>query len=469
MAKKTATGMTVLGRTLGWTTLVEERGGLKVVAAGHTELESAPEGGVLAADLTEEQRRRVATEVKAGCAGLKGRTIFGLSAQNVFLRVVTLPVASAEELQGMVELQVDKYSPFPAESMVVGYELLDEQDGYYRLLMAAAKRRDLDAVSEISKGAGIDVAGVDVRALGWWRLLHDADAGAETGRRVIVVNEPSDVTLFVAQGQVQVAVRALGDIGTLPEEEYAAELAEEIEYTLTSLEGEEDMAAQGAASIAFWHRGTAPDAVLVRLADIGILEVQPRSLDSLPPLDEGLARRALDGGALCLSPSDWGDARRMRTTRRRMIGATAVVLVVWLAAIGVLFGGIRHEKTRLAEVEDRLRRVMLPAEGVKQTKRRVQRLERYSDNRYSALECFREICERQPAGIDLTAFTYGRARNSMLLTGDAVDWQTYSRFVKALGDSKLFAEVRMGRTTARKLDNENVEHFSVTLILPGEE
>ena len=54
------------------------------------------------------------------------------------MRAVALPTLVESEIKGMVDLQVDKFAPFPLEHMVVGLETLEQKEGSTRVLVAAA-------------------------------------------------------------------------------------------------------------------------------------------------------------------------------------------------------------------------------------------------------------------------------------------------------------------------------------------
>ena len=56
----------------------------------------------------------------------EGMISVAIPAEHVLLRVVELPTVEAEELPSMVEFQVDKFSPFPADSALTSFEVLEQ-------------------------------------------------------------------------------------------------------------------------------------------------------------------------------------------------------------------------------------------------------------------------------------------------------------------------------------------------------
>ena len=135
---------------------------------------------------------------------------------------------------------------------------------------------------------------VDVEVLGWWRLLKQEKQIPETGRHLLLLMEESGAELLVVQDGVPVLMRALGHPAAGTSSEAASELAEELNYTLTTLEAE--WGSGGVQAIQLWQRGAASTEFLEQLRAACQLEVETHQLDRLPSLSEGLARRSAERG-----------------------------------------------------------------------------------------------------------------------------------------------------------------------------
>ncbi|MBN1674507.1 MAG: hypothetical protein JXR37_25890 [Kiritimatiellae bacterium] len=471
MASKLITGLTLRRGIAEWTVVDPSRGGGAVLSAGRADL-ALPEGAdPLDPALSKEHRDATAAELKAKCGGVKGTVAVAIPSQHLFLRVLSLPVVGPDELASMVELQVDKFAPFPIDRMVISHEILEERDARYRVLVAGVKRELVDGIGEMFRGTGMRLERVDAEGLGWWRLLRDAGAVAEKGRQIILVLDVAGEHLVVAHNGVPVAVRSLGaGAEDEPDEERETEIVSEISYTLTALEAEAEAGEREAAAASLWHWGDAPDGLIARIREECALEVVPRALDALPAPSQGIALRAADAEhtVLNLAPPAWERARQTRRGRRRLIGASAAALFVWLLGVGAIFGGVHYERTRLADVKKRLDTVLKPAEEAKAIRERIRELESYAGEHDSPLECLREICDgRQPIGVDLTEFVYTRGVR-VDLVGVATDDNLYSQFYKQLNDSTLFRVERASNMPRRTKDGRRVLEFRVTLLLAGE-
>ncbi|MDZ4198166.1 MAG: hypothetical protein U1E27_02670, partial [Kiritimatiellia bacterium] len=93
-----------------WTTLRVNPGGRTDASPVKTE----------SADFTPADRP---TSLHAACRRMGGRVSLALPSSDMLLRVWSLPPSAPEEIGGMIELQIDKISPFPIEEMTIAWEV----------------------------------------------------------------------------------------------------------------------------------------------------------------------------------------------------------------------------------------------------------------------------------------------------------------------------------------------------------
>ena len=115
----------------------------------------------------------VADALKMHCARIDGDMACAIDASKLLMRVIRLPSVADDERASMVELQVDKISPFPLETLVISHEVISESDGRQDVLVAAAPVALVEALGETLRGAGMKPVAVDVELLGWWQLIRD--------------------------------------------------------------------------------------------------------------------------------------------------------------------------------------------------------------------------------------------------------------------------------------------------------
>lgn len=410
----------------------------------------------------------VAARVKAAAVAIKGRTSLALPSDQVLMRVVRFPTVDLGEIRDMAELQVDKFSPFPTDQMSIGQEILEQKDGASRVLIAAAPREVVEKRGAILQAAGVYPRDMDIEVLGWWRLLKQEKAVPEDGRRVVVLLDDASVELIVTENGVPVIVRALGALNMASPAEAATELAEEINYTLTSLEAE--WGAGMPEALLLWHRADLPDDFLQGVRAASDAAVELHRLDALPPLSEGLARRAAERGphVMDLAPPDWKTAIESRKLRRGILIGAGAFLALWLAGIAALVIGLQVEKRGLARAREALDKLQGPAKEVEQFRDQVASLERYADRTRSGLECLREVSALLPPGVDLTSFRY-KKYDEVNLAGEAATGDPIYDFFAAIEKSGLFIEVKPEGVTQQQRGGQSRSQFRVTLEMPPEE
>lgn len=398
---------------------------------------------------------------------LKGECSVALPADRLLLRVVDLPTTDPEEIQSMIQLQIEKISPFPVDRLVISHERLSEQEGASRVLIAGARREDVDRVGEAFHGASLTPRWLDVDLLGWWHWLTKMGRAAKFGREVILFHEAQRQSLIVAQSGVPLALRALPDATGLTPDEKNQMLIEEVEYTLTSLESE--WGGVDHTHYALWHADEAPTELAAGLKESTGAEVPVHSLDELPPLSQALAERAAerDGSRIDLAPPEWASADAARSTLRTMILATSILLGVWLLLLGAFHLALGVRRSQLAKVRAEREALVGPVSEVRQIRDKVMFLRRYTDRTFSSLEVLREVAIALPAEMDLSNFTYNKS-GSVTIHGEAGQEDPIYKFVERLQQSTLFSEVKLDRVEKRSRQGEVRSIFRITARMQGE-
>lgn len=445
---------------LSWTTLQRKKNRLEVV-------ENRTATFVWPSGATDWQAPEVAERLKSLCGPIKGRVVCSLPTESALLRVVRLPTVEVAEIRDMAALQVDKFSPFPTDQMAVSQEILHQQEGSSRVVVATAPQEAVAKWGGVLQAAGLAPREMDVDILGWWRLLKQEKHVAEEGRQLLLLMDEGGTELVVAQDGVPVLMRSLG-LPLTGSSADAAELAEELNYTLTMLEAEWGLG--GAPLLHVWSRGALATDFLDRLRAESHLTLETRSLDRLPSLSEGLARRSAERGPhlVDLAPVEWKTALEARKLKRALLVAAGVFTALWLLAVLAVAGGLMLENRRVAALTLEVDALKKPAADVEQMKDQVRSLERYADRTASGLESLREVVRLLPEGLELNAFTYKKYAE-VNLRGEADSSGPIYDFFQALEKSELFKEVKPEAVTQQPRGGRVRSQFRVTLVLPEEQ
>lgn len=458
MAKGNITALAVSPGLMSWTSMRMIKNHLSVVDSQNLEF-GIP--GKLDADGAKE----VSDLLKSKCHGLRGSVTLGLTSEQLLLRVIDFPTVDEDELTSMVELQVDKFSPFPVENMVVSHETLKQEGGMSSVLVAVAQKDIVESLGNVLRTAGILVDRVDAQALGWWYLLKNAQVVSEHDRQVLLIMDGAIPEIIVAENSMPIAFRSLGDISSLQENEISEDIAREIGHTLMSLEMEYGEADRSFISICS-RTGRLPEDLLESLRSECSCDVNKTSIASLPQLSEGLAQRSTEGARLDLSPNAWHIAGESKEFKKRFAMVACIFMGLWLAVVGGFLGLLYFQKQQLIKLNNQIEVLQEPALGVSNMRGRVRVINRYMDRTHSPLECIRELSNLQPKGIDLTSLSYQKGTQIKII-GEAMDVNLVYDFSNKLNKSPLFKKTVLHGPRYDRRKRKQV--FDVEIHLPGDE
>jgi hypothetical protein len=447
MAKESITGLVLREDGVEWTTL---RGGRDAPAASGREVLSAADG---AAD---------AERLRAACSGIARSPVsLGIGSEHVLLRVLELPTVDDAELASMIALQVDKFSPFPVETMVTAWEVLGREGGTTRALVAAVRRDVVDTRGTRLTNAGLHVARVDATVLGWCTLLRRAEEIDPDARDVVVLFDGGAPEVVVFDHGLPVLFRSLDTCVGVFGDALAGELACEIGYTLMSAEMEQGPAER--QRVTLWGAGDLAEAAVRIGTDCGC-RVRAQALETLGALSEGVAIRAARRAGLDLTPPAWREAGRNRAFRRRLLGTAVTLGALWLAGAAVLLGGLAVERARETRLLREQARWREPANAVRELRRRVAIIKRYMNRSDSPLEFLRAVSAVLPAGIELTSFSY-RKGEELRLSGEADRVEQVYEFKNRIDAGDMFQgeSILQGPRSDRR---KRKEVFDIIVELP---
>jgi hypothetical protein len=468
MATSDISGILVTAKTIEWTTIRSGKDGLQVAGSGLIDLavrKKEPVGEAAQAGAAVPETPEA--EPKNDFSAIKGQVTVGIASDNLLLRTVSLPLVEADELAGMVQLQVDKFSPFPIDTMVVSHEVLEKRSDSCLVLIAAVKQELVEEIGRTLKSGGLVPHRVDAAVLGCWRLLRDAGYAAHKGRELMFLLRGQQAELMALQDGIPIVFRSLGSGEGMDQAEFADDVAQAASQTMMSLELEHGAA--GRFTISVWHTGDAPKFVAEGItSSCGGGEIAFKSLDSLPHVSEGLARRAAEQTEtkLDLTPSAWRESERSRAFKSKALMGVASVAGLWLVFMLWAFGGLYVQDWRLAALKAEKTALDKPAMEVRNIKERVRLISRYMDRSKSSLECIRMISTLQPYGINLVSFTY-RKGEGVKISGDAESANLVYDFKNKLDGCGFF--------TGSSLDGPRLdprrgrETFDIDLKMPGGE
>lgn len=399
---------------------------------------------------------------------IKGDISVPLRSSDLLMRVMELPATQVDEIADMAALQIDKISPFPADQLAYSHEVLQLADDTSLVLMATARRSCIDSLGDTFKEKGIHIHSIDSRDLGWIQLLNDAHHISSNGCEIIILDDGIEFSLIVTSNGIPLAFRTLhaeaDDLANAMDE-----IIYEIGYTLTTLDTEHDL--KPPSSIQYWSQTGMSTALRGQLAAKSGLRVQQHSLSELPPLSEGIVRRALaDHSRIELIPREWIEHEKSEQLKKKAIFASSVVGGIWLALLLIFFTVYKVRDLQLSRVQKRADTIAPKAQQALQNRQKLKALKVYTDRSDSALECLREITQLLPplSDIELVSYNYDKSKGVSIRGTASQDGQVDDFFV-VLAKSGLFERVKDQSMSTQTSKGIRRTVFSATMTLPAEE
>ena len=362
--------------------------------------------------------------------------VLSLPLSKLIVKMVRVP--AGEDAVEVATPILKAMSPYPDEPLTVSCEKVCEDERGECVLAAALPESATDDFAELLDAQKLNLTRVDATALGQLRASWSQIAGTEDGaRRLVKIKSPDCLSLFVLDGAMPCAVRAITDESELERE------------TMMLLLEAEDFG--GPKEL------------------VGTVEIDTD--DAIAA--EGIAERSADPAALNALPESWGEVLEESRFKAKLVKYLAIAGGLWLLVMGVLigvpfvFGFMTDYQKGLSKQHSRQYR------EVKDMKAKVELISKYSDHGRGALEIMKAISDRLPEGITLSTWDY-RSADGLKIAGEAEsssDVYTLKDVLAALtaGDDegeRVFKQVSMGPISSAK---GGKQRFTLDLSFKDEE
>lgn len=359
-----------------------------------------------------------------------------LSSDNVFLRVVHLPLSSVEETLAMVELQLEKVSPIPVTQVVWSiHKMPQAADNLQTLIVVLVERKTVEEFLGSLEGQGYLADRLELGVLDQLQATPVTEDGAWIypgawgGHNTALVAWWYDgvlqnlnfITLPLAEN------RAAGLKEQLAQMTWAGEL----EGWLTSPPAWH-LVADGATA-AEWEPG------LRQATEDQITVSAPLTSAELAALT---ARRAAQTDTKAnLLPAEFATRYRQQFVDRLWIRGLAALGVLYAIVVAIYFAALSVQTYRVGKVESQVKATSLEYTNAMQMRARYEVLKDRQDLKFAALDCWKAVAELLPETVTLDAFNLVEGRR-LTLNGTALADQRREvlDFVEAMRKAKVNAK-----------------------------
>lgn len=340
-----------------------------------------------------------------------------LPADKVFLRVVQLPMSSPAETRAMVELQLEKLSPFPVTQVVWSVCPLPlrsnpSADRLQTIVVVFVERKAVEEFLGQLEGQGYLADRLELGVLDQLTAAEVSENGAWVypgalgQRQAALVAWWFDGTL---QNLSSISLPASGDAAhalyeQLTQMTWGAELEGWLTKTPTwTLVADE-------AEVAEWEKP------LRKALDAPIHLVQPLKPVELAALT---ARRvARSDGATNLVPGEISTRYRNQFWDSLWLRGALAVGGLYLIGITIYFGALFVQDFRVGRVEAQVSGLGASYTNAIQLRERYQVLKTRQELKFAALDCWKVTAELMPENVQLEGFGFSDGRK-LALNGTA--------------------------------------------------
>ncbi len=425
---------------------------LGVVLLGDRVAVAVARGRRIVDSFAMEEAGQPAESLRAGleARGVKARTArLAVQRGAVVVKTLELPAAVDGNLAQMVQFELERHVPFPADDAAFAFTPLPGTRNGARVLIVASERRAIDRALQVVKDTKIRPLSLTVAAHELVPLLGRRPR-SEHSVWVHRVGDQADILLL--EGNTLMASRSVQAIDT-------AALAADIRGSLIMLRWSE--------CDALWVSGDGADLLWSdpALAALGLPVGEPplaarsrHALGEKVPMGDGagLLAAAVAAGsrspALDLLPVGLRP-RRLRREQRFTIAMAALTV---LLGLGALLGQGFRDQRRLNRVEAEIQRLAPEVRRIQRVMDDLDRRRRLLASIPAAeaaslkpLPLLRELTETLPADVWLTTLTLDRKGAEM--TGQAA---TASALIPLLENSPRLEHVEFASPVTRGQDKE---------------
>lgn len=364
-----------------------------------------------------------------------------LSPEHVFLRVIHLPVTTADEIVAMVEFQLEKLSPLPLAQIVWTLHIMPQVvDNQQAVVVVIAAREQVEAFLGTLETEGFQCDRLDVLMLG----QIDATPAKEDGVWIYpetIGGKHSALVAWWGNG----LLRHLGLIGAPPGSDRARTLGGQL--TQMAWAGEMEG----------WMSGT-PQVHLVagpELAD----EWEPLLREGLgmpvqtqPPLPvrdlagHAVRRAVAEHVKVALLPSEYGVRYQQSLVDRLWMRGVGAVIMLYIFGVLVYFGFLNVQTLRADSVGDDIKSISKTYTNALQVKALYLVLQERQDLKYAVLNCWKAVAEHCPADHVLNQFDFSDGRK-LTLNGTATDAAALLDFDEKLRKYQADGQLLFGKVS----------------------
>lgn len=358
--------------------------------------------------LHKEQAAAVGEALPAGVVAKDWRALFQpklnvawLPADQVFLKVVHLPEASATETLSMLEFQLEKLSPMPVAQVVWTVHPLPRSElGTQTLILMIVARGVVEEFLGKLEQEGYLADRLDLPVMGQLQTLSPESDGAYVFPGAVGGPDTALVAWFYGK-----VLRSLDLVTMPPHDRKAAEVREQL--TQMTWSGELEGWLTGPPT---W-RLVGDDAALDRWGPL-LREALETNLETIPPMPAAelaslsASRAAQSGAESNLVPQDFTTKYHQQFVDRLWMRALGGIIGLYVVGVVIYMLVVQFAAWRTRGVEEQVANLGPQYTNAMQLRAQYNVLKDRQELKFAALDCWKAVAELLPENITMQNLTF---------------------------------------------------------------
>jgi len=335
-----------------------------------------------------------------------------LPMEKVFFRVLQLPMCDPEELEGMVELQLEKISPLPVSQIVWTFETVPPVTGtapdrQVVVVILASRTMVEDQIGQL-ESIGYRPDRLEVPVLRQVLAARD-EAGQVDGAWVyprIINDQPVCLVAWWVGGELRNI-----NVAHLTSTEHLNELTEHLTASAWAAEQEDWAPAEWR-----WHLVADRELaekwlpLLNEWAGQGVQPHDPPETASLAAVCAHNASRPLEEANLL--PPEYRDRFHRDDVDRVWLNVAGWMLVAYALFVGLYFHFLSNLRDEARKARSESKKLERKHEGMALEEERFLKKREYDELRKKALECMQAVAVSLPADMELLTMNFNDRKES---------------------------------------------------------
>jgi len=406
----------------------------------------------------------------------------------VTVRILELPSVNADEIRGMVNLQVGKQTPYSKEEIIFDHKILGEgRKGYSRIMLVIARRNLIDDRVETLQAAGITIQKIAVSSDGLYQWFGLACSVKKDEDAIALIDVDSNYSNFNIIYQNKLVFTRNILIGSnnfftdrskwedkfLTEIEHARDLYLHedggIKISRVILSGAarsiEDLNRLLSLKLDVPVEVVNPSANIQTRGNIDIFQYEHFNLVSMCPLI-GMAvhSKALE---FDLTPNELQIERLMEEKRKQFTIMGGVVGAIVLMISLLLLINIYNKNSYLNQLKTKIAAISKEANAVEKMRLCIDLVENRLSAKKRSLNILYETYRLTPKEVYFTNINLEEGKQ-VVLQGRAFAMSNVFEFVTTLENSPFFENVKTTYTTTKKEKKVEYAKFEIICMFEDE-